>query len=137
MHGARAAYRVVGARGRRLRRGRVWWRGLDVEGTTSGPQILPTTLPRVWTISGARFALHDDVFLVLFNAHHEPLTWTLPIRTWPLEWVVELDTTTGDGRPEVPGPQEAGRTIELAARSVLVLHSAEAPPGSSGSPDPS
>ena len=79
VHGAHAAYRVVGARNRRLRRGRVWWRGLDVDGADSGPTILPTTLPRVWTVSGARFALHDDVFLVLGLA----LSWTLGA-TWPV-----------------------------------------------------
>ena len=81
VHAAHAAYRVVGARNRRLRRGRVWWRGLDVDGAADGPQILPTTLPRVWTVSGARFALHVDVPLVLGLW----LSWTLRA-SWPV-WV--------------------------------------------------
>ena len=81
VHGAHAAYRVVGARNRRMRRGRVWWRGLVVDGAESGPQILPTTLPRVWTVSGARFALHVDVPLVLGLW----LSWTVDA-AWPV-WV--------------------------------------------------
>jgi hypothetical protein len=91
VHGGHAAYRVVGARNRRLRRGRVWWRGLDVEGADSGPQILPTTLPRLWTVSGARFALHVDVPLVLGLL----LSWTLGA-TWPV-WVGLALTVVGAG----------------------------------------
>ncbi|MEO5980956.1 MAG: CDP-glycerol glycerophosphotransferase family protein [Pedococcus sp.] len=79
VHGAHAAYRVIGVRNRRRRRGRVWWLGLDVGGAESGPQILPTTLPRIWTISGARFALHVDVLLVVGLW----LSWTLGT-TWPV-----------------------------------------------------
>lgn len=81
VHGAHAAYRVLGAWNRRRRRGRVWWRGLDVNGVESGPHILPTTLPRVWTVSGARFALHVDAALVLGLW----ASWTLGA-TWPV-WV--------------------------------------------------
>ena len=81
IHGAHAAYRLLGAWNRRRRRGRVWWRGLDVNGAESGPTILPTTLPRVWTIAGARFALHVDVAFVLGLV----ASWTLGA-AWPV-WV--------------------------------------------------
>ncbi|KQZ90596.1 hypothetical protein ASD62_16210 [Phycicoccus sp. Root563] len=89
VHAGHAAYRVVGARNRRMRRGRVWWRGLDVDGADSGPQILPTTLPRLWTVSGARFALHVDVPLVVGLW----LSWTLDA-TWPV-WVALLLVVAG------------------------------------------
>ena len=34
----------------------------------------------------------DDSFLVLFNAHHEPLDFTLPAAGWGERWVRMLDT---------------------------------------------
>lgn len=64
VHGTHAAYQVLGAHNRRRRRGRVTWRNLWVDGEDAGPQILPTTMPRLASISGPRWALHLDVFLV-------------------------------------------------------------------------
>ncbi len=34
----------------------------------------------------------DDNFYLLFNAHHEPLTFTLPNDDWGQQWVCVLDT---------------------------------------------
>jgi len=63
--------------------------------------------------------LVDDSFLVLFNAHWEPVCFTLlaaPAATWRLE----IDTS----RPDYP-PQDLGSAAELqaAARSLVVLRS--------------
>ena len=52
----------------------------------------------------------DDTFLLLCNAHHEPIEWTLPPQ-WSDAWELVLDTTEGaesaaavsDGRVVVPG----------------------------------
>jgi hypothetical protein len=63
-HLAHAAYRVLSGRNARLRRGRLGWANLDVGGQTSGPEVLPPTLPPVATITGPRVALHTDVPLL-------------------------------------------------------------------------
>ncbi len=39
----------------------------------------------------------DDSFLVLFNAHHEPVAFTLPTRRLGVRWEVELATGSVDG----------------------------------------
>ena len=36
----------------------------------------------------------DDSFLLLFNAHHEPITFTLPTRRFGVRWQVELATAS-------------------------------------------
>jgi isoamylase len=40
----------------------------------------------------------DDSFLLLFNAHFDPVTFTLPTRRFGARWEVAL--ATGDGAPE-------------------------------------
>ncbi len=60
----------------------------------------------------------DDTFLVLFNAHHEPVPWKLPGRRWGTSWVAEIDTAVPDGRLRSVG---AGRTIDRPAHSIVVL----------------
>lgn len=73
--------------------------------------------------------VEDDSFLLCFNAHHEPITFTLPLRhnvmhVEPAEeqaWTIVIDTSeeTG-GRPELTTLQP-GDELEVAARSVVVL----------------
>ncbi|MFN8040162.1 MAG: glycogen debranching protein GlgX [Acidimicrobiales bacterium] len=99
----------------------------------------------------------DDRFLVLFNAHHEPLPWTLPRHLdvdegppidgeaaaggpsdhggrpaaggceLPAAWLVVVDTA----RPELGEDDghriDAGSSIDLAGRAVVVLRGAEPP----------
>ena len=36
--------------------------------------------------------IRDDSFLLLFNAHHEPLAFLLPARRFGLRWELELST---------------------------------------------
>src|SRR5437762_3598295 len=50
-----------------------------------------------------------DSFLLLFNAHFEAVTFTLPTRRFGGRWVVEL--ATGDGAPE--GPVAGRSTIAV------------------------
>ena len=49
-------------------------------------KAIPTRGPR-----GERIV--DDSFYVIFNAHHEPLVFTLPGPAWGRRCEVELDTT--------------------------------------------
>jgi len=82
----------------------------------------------------------DDSFLVLFNAHHEPLPFTIPNRDWGDHWVVVLDTDdlrlqpSGGRNGNGPGttvawepglgegePVKKGEQIDVGARSLMVL----------------
>ena len=81
----------------------------------------------------------DDSFLVLFNAHHEDLPFTVPDRDWGDHWVVVLDTGDLPLRPDAangsgntttvswePGlgegePVKKGEQIDVGARSLVVL----------------
>jgi isoamylase len=81
----------------------------------------------------------DDSFLVLFNAHYEPLPFTIPKRDWGDHWVVVLDTDdlrllAEPGGSDGPGttiawdpglgegePVKKGDQIDVGARSLMVL----------------
>jgi isoamylase len=63
--------------------------------------------------------VRDDSFLLLFNAHYEPLTFTTPPEQFGKRWTVALDTSRELG--EGQGTVGAGKTIEAPARSILVL----------------
>jgi isoamylase len=60
----------------------------------------------------------DQSFLVLFNAHHEPLDFVLP-HQWGGSWQPVLDT----GRDQLgeTGVVNAGAAIQVSARSLMVL----------------
>ena len=64
--------------------------------------------------------VEDDSFLMLFNAHHEDVTFTLPTRRFGSSW--ELVLTTADPATE-PGLLVApARTeVPVIARSVMLL----------------
>jgi isoamylase len=62
----------------------------------------------------------DESFYVLFNAHHEPLQFTLPKRDWGDEWVVVLDTARSTPEAEEQR-QKAGQEVPVESRSLKVL----------------
>jgi isoamylase len=66
----------------------------------------------------------DDSFLLLFNAHGDPIDWTLP-KQWGQWW--ELVAETAD-----PGREgealENSETLQVAGRSVVVLQRLDAAP---------
>lgn len=64
----------------------------------------------------------DFNFYVIFNAHNEPLDFTLPGATWGDRWVKELDTATGWIDEEQSF--EAGGLIKVESRSLVVLRHA-------------
>jgi isoamylase len=63
--------------------------------------------------------LSDDSFLLLFNAHHEPISFTTPPADFGASWTVVVDTTTELG--EESKTFAAGETVSVAARALLVL----------------
>ncbi|MEJ7824534.1 MAG: glycogen debranching protein GlgX [Solirubrobacteraceae bacterium] len=62
----------------------------------------------------------DDSFLLLINAHHEDLTFTLPARRWGQRWAIELSTAEPDADPG-SATYVARSKFEALARSVTVL----------------
>ena len=63
----------------------------------------------------------DDSFLLLFNAHHEPLVFTLPPRRFGRRWNLELSTA----EPEASGDVFPARgLVPVEPRSIVVLRSA-------------
>jgi glycogen operon protein len=62
----------------------------------------------------------DDSFLLLFNAHHEPVSFRLPPRRFGARWAVELDTARGgfvDGVPVLAARSD----VEVAHRGLVLL----------------
>ncbi len=67
-------------------------------------------------------SIHDDDFLVLFNAHHEPIDFVLPPGRDPGGWEVALDTA----RDPAPVERFSAR-YPLEGRSLAVLTQRMAP----------
>jgi isoamylase len=63
----------------------------------------------------------DDSFYLLFNAHHEPLEFTLPGEKWGKRAELLLDTYALDGPEDEKTIFEAGKTVTVQARSLRVL----------------
>jgi isoamylase len=63
----------------------------------------------------------DDSFYLLFNAHHEPLPFTLPQCPWGERWAKVIDTN--DPVPDLRNQREfnAGEQIEVQSHSLVVL----------------
>ena len=62
----------------------------------------------------------DENFLVLLNAHHEDVGFTLPTFHPDSRWVAWMDTSKDDGlRPA--GTHDSGTVYPLQARSIVVL----------------
>jgi glycogen operon protein len=60
-----------------------------------------------------------DTLLVLMNAHHEPLRYTLPEIDWGREWEILVDTS---GASDAKRDRLAARgVVEVGARSLMVL----------------
>jgi isoamylase len=60
----------------------------------------------------------DDSFLMLFNAHHEDVTFTLPTRRFGARWELVLSSADPDSDGTVV---EARREVVLKSRSVMLL----------------
>ncbi|MDA0169528.1 hypothetical protein OJ998_10555 [Solirubrobacter taibaiensis] len=60
----------------------------------------------------------DDSFLLLFNAHHEPLDMTMPETRWGTRWLRVLDTADAFNEGEAV---DAGHTTSVDARSLALL----------------
>ena len=61
----------------------------------------------------------DDSFLLLFNAHHEPIAFTLPARRFGLRWALEL--STADPHASRGERRAARRASSVEGRSIVLL----------------
>jgi len=61
----------------------------------------------------------DDSFVLFFNAHHEPIDFTLPHQDFGSSWVPVI--YTADDVVEESKPYDAAATVTIEARSVMVL----------------
>jgi glycogen operon protein len=62
----------------------------------------------------------DESFLVLFNSHHEPVTFGLPPRRFGARWKLELSTAephVEEGERNWPARGE----VEVGGRSIVLL----------------
>ncbi|WP_114559761.1 glycogen debranching protein GlgX [Desertihabitans aurantiacus] len=76
----------------------------------------------------------DERFILMFNAHTEPVTFTLPAEDYGTGWVVRLDTATGysavrrvDAEAETV---DAGQSVDVPGHSMLVLSATSVPEAS-------
>ncbi|AQA03450.1 glycogen debranching enzyme GlgX [Mycobacterium sp. MS1601] len=62
----------------------------------------------------------DDSFVVCFNAHHEPIEFTLPPSEFGEGWQPVVDTASEPGDAEAE-PVAASATLKVGARAIVVL----------------
>ncbi len=75
-------------------------------------QAIPNPNPRGEPVA-------DDNFYIILNAHHEPLDFTLPDKSWGQRWLKELDTAAGWIDEEHVLKAQASLTVH--GHSVVVL----------------
>jgi glycogen operon protein len=63
----------------------------------------------------------DDTFLILLNAHHEPLDFTLPAHKRGVRWQSVLDTSWNHGHRREVIVLKGGENYPLSARSIALL----------------
>ncbi len=86
-------------------------------------------------LNGDAIPEHDNVgrrivdhhFLLLFNAHSEAITFTLPARAYGTDWKVRLNSATGQVDPADVKPRRAGTKHSIPANSMIVLSTALVP----------
>jgi glycogen operon protein len=62
--------------------------------------------------------IEDDSFLMMFNAHHDPITFVIPEPMGGSSWTVEIDTATDSDRG---ANVSANDKWEIAPWAVVVL----------------
>ena len=65
-------------------------------------------------------SIQDDTFLLLLNAHHEPVVFVLPGQE-EVRWELILDTRLEEGFLENPKPYASAEEYEMGDRSFSLL----------------
>jgi glycogen operon protein len=66
----------------------------------------------------------DDSFVLCFNAHHEPVEFTLPPEEFGPAWAPVIDTVAGADDGGEASPVRAGATVRVGSRGIVVLQAA-------------
>lgn len=69
----------------------------------------------------------DDSFIMIFNAHHEDIEFTLPKKDLGSSWRLIVDTSDSGGYPDEEKLIAAEGTIKVQPRSTLLLRQTEPP----------
>jgi glycogen operon protein len=59
--------------------------------------------------------------LILFNAHHETVMFTMPSPDWGDEWEVVLETTHAHFEEDLERVYRAKESVPVEGRSILIL----------------
>ncbi len=71
-------------------------------------------------VNGRGERIVDDSFYILFNAHHEPITFTFPDAQWARRWN-KIFATNEVTFSEEAQTISAGDRIQVEARSLMLL----------------
>jgi isoamylase len=66
----------------------------------------------------------DYSFVLCFNAHHEPIEFTLPPEEFGPAWTPVIDTVAGVDDGGEASPVRAGATVRVGSRGIVVLQAA-------------
>jgi isoamylase len=66
----------------------------------------------------------DDSFVLCFNAHHEPIEFTMPPKEFGQAWVTVIDTAVGSGDSSDVTAIDAGDAVQVEGRAMIVLQAA-------------
>jgi glycogen operon protein len=66
----------------------------------------------------------DDSFVLCFNAHYEPIEFSLPSVDFGAAWRPVIDTGADPHSEAEPKPVAAGEKVTVLARAVMVLQAA-------------
>ena len=66
----------------------------------------------------------DDSFVLCFNAHHEPIEFTLPPEEFGPAWTPVIDTAAGADDGGEASRVRAGATVRVGSRGIVVLQAA-------------
>jgi isoamylase len=66
----------------------------------------------------------DDSFVLCFNAHHEPIEFTLPPKDFGPAWIPIIDTAADANGVGKGDPIAAGATMRIDGRAVMLLQAA-------------
>ncbi len=67
----------------------------------------------------------DDSFVLCFNAHHEPIEFTLPPNEFGPAWQPVVDTAAGPGETGEAAVIKAGGPVRVESRAMVVLRISE------------
>jgi glycogen operon protein len=74
----------------------------------------------IGTVDARGEPVTDDTFLLLLNAWHEPITFTLPPPSWATTWETVVDTDRGEV-DDAAAPVKARAGLIVAGRSIVLL----------------